>query len=102
MADTIEFLQLYLQKAKQAQIELGQKIRSYNHKQQKFICLVHEPQLYAGHMAGQPRNCKRYSITTNPRAAIYTDMSTQGWFIEALSTRDITVFQTMINNKSTP
>ena len=101
MAASIEFLQLNLQKAKQAQIELGQKIRSYNNKSKKFICLVQEPQLYGGRMAGQPKNCKRYSFPTNPRAAIYTDMSTQGWFIEALSTRDITVFQTMINNKST-
>ena len=83
MATSIEFLQLNLQKAKQAQIELGQKIRSYNNKNQKFICLVQEPQLYAGRMAGQPKCCKRYSSSVNPRAAIYTDMSTQGWFIEA-------------------
>ena len=101
MAASIEFLQLNLQKAKQAQIELGQKIRSYNNKSKKFICLVQEPQLYGGRMAGQPKNCKRYSFPTNPRAAIYTNMSTQSWFIEALSTRDITVFQTMIINKST-
>ena len=52
-------------------------------------------------VAGQPKNCKCYSFPTNPRAAIYTNVSTQGWFIEALSTRDITVFQAMINNKST-
>ena len=55
MAASIEFLQLNLQKAKQARFELGQKIRSYNNKSKKFICLVQEPQLYGGRMAGQPK-----------------------------------------------
>ena len=59
MASSIEFLQLNLQKAKQAQIELGQKIRSYNNKNKRFICLVQEPQVYGNRTVGQPKNCKR-------------------------------------------
>ena len=52
-------------------------------------------------MAGQPKSCRCYATAASPRAAIYTDMTTQGWFLETLYTRDISVFQTMINNKST-
>ena len=101
MASKIEFLQVNLQKAKQAQIEIGHRIHSFNRSSTSFVCLVQEPQVYNNRTAGQPRSCKRYSIQHNPRTAIYTDSLMQGRVLEALSTRDITVFQTMINKKST-
>ena len=101
MSSSIEFLQVNLQKAKQAQIKIGQNIRSLNKKNGNFVCLIQEPQVYKNCLAGQPITCKRYSIQQNPRTAIYTDSNIQIWFIEALSTRDITVVQTMVNKKST-
>ena len=76
-------------------------LRSFNKSSSSFVCLVQEPQIYNRKLAGQPKNCKRYSIQHNLRTSIYTDSHMQGWFIEALSTRDITVFQTMVNRKST-
>ena len=57
MASSIEFLQVSLQKAKQAQIEIGQKIRSFNKAASSFVCLVQEPQIYNSRLAGQPKNC---------------------------------------------
>ena len=94
-------MQVNLQKAKQAQIELGLRIKQYNSSNAHFVCFVQEPQIYQNKLAGQPKCCKRFSITHNPRTVIYTDIRSQGWFLESLSTRDITVYQTMINNKST-
>ena len=97
MASKIEFLQVNLQ----AQIKLGQCIHSFSNKAHKFVCLVQEPQVYLGRAVGQPKSYKHYSICTNPRTAIYDDMHMHGWSIKSLSSSDITVFQTMINNKST-
>ena len=55
MTNKIEFLQINLQKAKQAQIEIGQKIRSFNKSSSSFVCLVQEPQIYNSRLAGQPK-----------------------------------------------
>lgn len=96
MTSKIEFLQVNPQKAKQPQIELGQLIISFNNNAYKFIWLVQELQVCLGKAVGQPKSCKRYSIRTNPQTAIYTDMLTHGWLIESISTRDITVFYTMV------
>ena len=92
MARKIEFLQVNPHKAKQAQIKLGQHIHSFNNKAHRFVSLVQEPQVYLGRAIGQPKSCNRYSIHTNPCTAIYTDRDMEGWFIESLSTCDITVF----------
>ena len=102
MANKIEFLQINLQKAKQAQIEIGQKIRSLISHLVVLFALYKNPKIFNSRLAGQPKtvNVILSNITRVPLYS-YTDSHMQGWFIEALSTRDITVFQTMVNRKST-
>ena len=51
MASSIEFLQVNLQKAKQAQIETGQKFRSFNKPASCFVCFVQEPQIHNNRLA---------------------------------------------------
>ena len=95
------FVQINLQKSKQGQIEIGKHIRQMNKKQLPFICLVQEPMMYKNKLSMQPQSCKKYNHSSKPRTVIYTDMSTQAWYIESLSTGDITVIQTKIKNRST-
>ena len=38
-----------------------------------------------------------FNLTKQPRTAIYTDNNTNAWYIESLSTGDITVIQTKKN-----
>ena len=95
------FVQINLQKSKQGQFEIGKRIRAMNKKQLPFICLVQEPIMYKNKLSLQPQSCNRFNHSTKPRSAIYTDKNTQAWYIESLSTGDITVIQTKIKNRST-
>ena len=54
-----------------------------------------------GRAAWQPTSCKKFGVQRNPRTLIYTDINRPAWFVESLSNSDITVVQTIINNRST-
>ena len=95
------FVQINLQKSKQGQIEIGKRIRKLNQNKTPFICLVQEPMMYKNKLSLQPQSCNRYNHLTKPRTVIYTDKNTQAWYVESLSTGDITVIQTKIRNRST-
>ena len=95
------FVQINLQKSKQGQCEIGKRIRKMNQIKTPFICLVQEPMMYKNKLSLQPQSCKRYNHASKPHTAIYTDVNTQAWYIESLSTGDITVIQTKIQNRST-
>ena len=95
------FVQINLQKSKQGQLEIGKRIRKMNQSKTPFICLVQEPMMYKNKLSLQPQSCNRYNHSTKPRTAIYTDKNTQAWYVESLSTGDITVIQTKIKNRST-
>ena len=95
------FVQINLQKSKQGQCEIGKRIRKMNMNKTPFICLVQEPMMYRNKLSLQPQSCNRYNHQSKPRTAIYTDKNTQAWYVESLSTGDITVIQTKIRNRST-
>ena len=54
-----------------------------------------------GRLAWQPNSCKRFGFTNKPRTLIYTDINSKAWYMESLSSPDITVIQAVINRKST-
>ena len=87
------FVQINLQKSKQGQIEIGKSIRKLNKNQTQFICLVQEPMMHRNKLSLQPHSCKKYNHSIKPRTVIYTDMNTQAWYIESISTK--------IKNRST-
>ena len=95
------FVQINLQKSKQGQIEIGKRIRRLNQNKTPFVCLIQEPMMYKNKLSLQPQSCNRYNHATKPRTAIYTDKNTQAWYVESLSTGDITVIQTKIKTRST-
>ena len=92
-------VQVNLQKAKMAQIEIGTKIKAFNKKNTPFICLVQEPKVSNGRPSWQPNSCKKYHTLDNPRTAIYTDNNTNAWALESFNTKDLTAIQTRINKK---
>ena len=92
------FVQINLQKSKQDQLEISKRIRNMNRKQLPFRCLIQEPMMYKNKLSLQPQSCNRYNHQTKPRSAIYTDKNTKAWYIESLSTGDIT--NTEQNQKS--
>ena len=54
-----------------------------------------------GRPAWQPSSCKRFGSAIKPRTLIYTDINNKAWYMESLSSPDITVIQAVINGKST-
>ena len=44
----LNIVQVNLQKAKMAQVEIGRKIKNFNKKNTPFICLVQEPKVSDG------------------------------------------------------
>ena len=95
----LNVVQVNLQKAKMAQIEIGRKIKAFNKNNTPFICLVQEPKVSNGRPSWQPNSCKKYHAADNPRTAIYTDNNTNAWALESFNTKDITAIQTRINKK---
>ena len=49
----------------------------------------------------KPKSCNTYCVDKNPRTAIYSSNNIIAWFIESLSTRDITAIQTKIKSRET-
>ena len=95
------FLQCNLQKAKQAQMLFNGKVGGLNKSSSQFICLVQEPYVGKQSVALQPNSCKKYYIGKQPRAIIYTDKARDSWMVESLSTSDMIVIHTKIENQET-
>ena len=49
----------------------------------------------------QPNSCQIFYKGKNPRASIYLSTSIKAWYMESLSTPDMTVVQMKLNNRST-
>ena len=99
--DLLQVTQTNLQKSKLGQQEVSRKIQSYNKNNTPFIYFVQEPLVVNGKPSWQLTSCRHFGVLTKPHTLIYTDNTTQAWFIESLSTPDITAIQTTINKRST-
>ena len=87
----ISCLQINLNHSKLAQDCVAEKIRQMNKKATDFIICVQEPYIYGAKHARKPKSCNTYCNDNSPRAAIYLSTNITAWYIESLSTRDITV-----------
>ena len=94
-------MQVNLHKAKQAQIEIAKRIRKLNMNNTSFICLVQEPMTDTNRAIFQPKSCQIVSKGKNPRASIYLSTTIKAWYMESLSTVDMTVIQMKLNNRAT-
>ena len=97
----ISCLQINLNHSKLAQDHIASQIQTLNNKQAEFIICVQEPYVYGSKHARKPKSCNTYCSEKNPRTAIYLSRNLVAWFIESLSTRDITVIQTKIKSRET-
>ena len=97
----LKFVQINLHKAKQAQIEIAKRVRKMNMQGTSFICLVQEPMTDKNRTIFQPNSCQVFCKGKNPRASIYLSTSIKAWYMESLSTPDMTVVQMKLNNRST-
>lgn len=91
-----KFLQCNMQKSHHAQIDLNRRISNMNKAIERFICCIQEPCSANSKLIHQPNSIQRYGKTTCPRTCKYTDTKTEAWFMEALSSKDITVVQVNI------
>ena len=92
----VKFLQCNIQKSQHAQIDLNRRISKMNKNQERFICCIQEPCSTKSKLISQPNTVQRFGKTICPRTCIYTDSSMNAWFLEALSSKDITVIQVCI------
>ena len=60
-----------------------------------FICLIQEPMTDKSRAIFQPNSCQIFCKGKNPRASI------KAWYMESLSTPDMTVVQMQLNNRAT-
>ena len=97
----ISCLQINLNHSKLAQDCVANKIKGLNNKNTEFIICVQEPYVYGSRHARKPKSCNTYCCEENPRTAIYASKNLVAWFIESLTTRDITVIQTKIKSRET-
>ena len=88
--DTLQVIQTNLQKSKLGQHEVSRKINRLNKNNVPFLYFVQEPMVVNGRPAWQPNSCKRFGVAIKPRTLIYTDMNSKAWYIESLSSPDIT------------
>ena len=95
------FLQCNLQKARQAQMLFNGKIGGLNKNSLQFICLVQEPYVGKQSVTLQPNSCKKYYVGKKPRAIIYTDKTRDSWMVESLSSPDLAVIHTKIEDQET-
>ena len=100
-AAAISCLQINLNHSKLAQDCIASKIHSFNNKKEEFIICAQEPYVYGSKHARKPKSSNTYCVDKNPRTAIYSSNNIIAWFIESLSTRDITVIQTKIKSSET-
>ena len=97
----ISCLQINLNHSKLVQDCVAKKIKLMNKKATGFIICLQEPYIYGAKHARKPKSCNTYCNDNSPRAAIYLSMDITAWYIESLSTRDITVIQTKIKTRQT-
>ena len=97
----IHFLQNNLQKARQAQMLFNGIIGGFNKSSTQFICLVQEPYVGKHSVALQPNSCKKYYVGKKPRAIIYKDKLRDSWMVKSLSTPDMAVIHTKIEDQET-
>ena len=100
-AAAISCLQINLNHSKLAQDCVANKIQALNNKQTEFIICVQEPYVYGSKHARKPKSCNTYCSDNNPRTAINLSKNLIAWYIESLSTRDVTVIQTKIKSRET-
>ena len=94
-------MQVNLNKARQGQIELGQQIRQLNKQNAAFMILAQEPLNSDTGLTLQPNSCQTFKVGRKPRAIIYTDNAAHIWYLETLSTPDMSIILVKINNRST-
>ena len=85
-----------MQKSQYAQIDLNRRISDMNKAKDKFICCLQEPCSTKSKLIAQPNSVQRFGKTVCPRTCIYVDNKTDAWFLEALSTKDVTAIQVSI------
>ena len=94
----LKFVQVNLHKAKQGQIEIAAGLRKLNKSKEAFIAMIQEPMTDKSRAILQPKSCQK---GPNPRAGIYVSNRIKAWNMETLSSPDIPVIQTRIQNRST-
>ena len=92
----VKFLQCNMQKSQHAQIDLNRRISEMNKDRQSFICCLQEPCSIKSKLISQPNSVQRFGKSICPRTCIYVDAKTDAWFLEDLSTKDITAIQVSI------
>ena len=97
----ISCLQINLNHCKSAQDCVADKIKAFNNNEASFIVCVQEPYVFRSKHARKPKSCNTYCSENNPRTAIYSSKNLVTWFIESLSTNDITVIQMKIKSRET-
>ena len=100
-AAAISCLQINLNHSKLAQDCVASKIQGLKNKTKDFIICVQEPYIYNKKHARKPKTCNTYCNESRPRTAIYSSNNLVTWYLESLSTRDITVVQTKIKSQET-
>ena len=95
----VKFLQCNMQKSQHAQIDLNRRISNMNKGKDHFICCIQEPSSTRSKLISQPNTVQRFGKSICPRTCIYTDMNTNAWFLEVLSTKDITAIQVCIQKQ---
>ena len=95
----LKFVQINLHKAKQGQIEIAASLRKLNKSREAFIALIQEPMTDKSRAILQPKSCQVFEKGPNPRAGIYVSNRINAWNTETLSTPDLTVIQTRIQNR---
>ena len=90
VTNNVKFLQCNMQKSQHAQIDLNRRISKMNKEKEHFICCIQEPCSVRSKLISQPNTVQRFGKLVCPRTCIYTDTNTNAWFLEALSTKDIT------------
>ena len=97
----LKFVQVNLHKAKQGQIEIAAGLRKLNKSKEAFIAMIQEPMTDKSRAILQPKSCQVFEKGPNPRAGIYVSNRIKAWNMETLSSPDIAVIQTRIQNRST-
>ena len=88
-----------MQKSQHPQIYLNRRIGDINRSQDRFICCIQEPCSFQSKLTSQPNSVQRFGKAVCPRTCIHTDTQTNAWFMEALSSKDITVIQVCIRKQ---
>ena len=95
----IRVIQVNTQHAKQAQIELANRM---DKMQDNYIFLIQEPYLQKNRLGLKPRTCNTFCGSTEyTRTAIYACKSLHIWPLMHLSHRDCTAVTTVINKRTT-